>query len=44
VAAALQRLVVRWRDKSAEADADADLTGATADDLFDILDNELDVA
>ncbi|MEU7528784.1 SDR family NAD(P)-dependent oxidoreductase [Saccharothrix sp. NPDC042600] len=44
VAAALQRLVTKWRDKSAAQPEEADLDAATADDIFDILDNELDIA
>ncbi|XVV07832.1 SDR family NAD(P)-dependent oxidoreductase [Actinosynnema sp. CA-248983] len=45
IAAALQRLVTKWRDKAApEVQEDADLSVATADDIFDILDNELDIA
>ncbi|MEH0972254.1 SDR family NAD(P)-dependent oxidoreductase [Micromonospora sp. CPCC 205546] len=41
IAAALQRLLTRWRDKSSPAEA-KDLASVTADDLFDILDSELD--
>ncbi|MEV4467463.1 SDR family NAD(P)-dependent oxidoreductase [Micromonospora echinofusca] len=41
IAAALQRLLTRWRDKSSPAEA-TDLASVTADDLFDILDSELD--
>jgi acyl transferase domain-containing protein/acyl-CoA synthetase (AMP-forming)/AMP-acid ligase II/acyl carrier protein/short-subunit dehydrogenase len=48
IAAALQRLLTKWRDKSGTAPApeeDDDLDSVTADDLFDILDDELgDVA
>ncbi|WP_309115034.1 SDR family NAD(P)-dependent oxidoreductase, partial [Saccharothrix sp.] len=45
IAAALQRLVTKWRDKAAPGpQEDADLSVATADDIFDILDNELDIA
>ncbi|MGC4766977.1 SDR family NAD(P)-dependent oxidoreductase [Micromonospora sp. DT46] len=43
IAAALQRLLTRWRDKSSPAEA-TDLASVTADDLFDILDSELDNA
>ncbi|HWM07203.1 MAG TPA: SDR family NAD(P)-dependent oxidoreductase [Actinophytocola sp.] len=44
VGAALQRLLTRWRDKTsapAGSAAEDDLSEATADDLFDILDGEL---
>jgi acyl carrier protein len=42
IATALQRLLTKWRDRTTpEADESADLTDATADDLFDILDSEL---
>jgi acyl transferase domain-containing protein/acyl-CoA synthetase (AMP-forming)/AMP-acid ligase II/acyl carrier protein len=47
VAAALQRLLGKWRDKSTaaeEAATEDNLDEATADDLFDILDNELGAA
>ncbi|MEH1101795.1 SDR family NAD(P)-dependent oxidoreductase [Micromonospora sp. CPCC 205561] len=40
IAAALQRLLTKWRDKSNPAPAE-DLSAVTADDLFDILDSEL---
>ncbi|MEU4380149.1 SDR family NAD(P)-dependent oxidoreductase [Micromonospora echinofusca] len=43
IAAALQRLLTKWRDKSSPAEA-TDLASVTADDLFDILDSELDNA
>ncbi|MFG1892177.1 type I polyketide synthase, partial [Micromonospora sp. NPDC049051] len=43
IATALQRLLTKWRDKSQPAPTErADLASVTADDLFDILDNELD--
>ncbi|WP_433390795.1 SDR family NAD(P)-dependent oxidoreductase [Micromonospora sp. KLBMP9576] len=42
IAPALQRLVTKWRDRSAPPPAGKDLDAVTADDLFDILDNELD--
>ncbi|WSA32539.1 SDR family NAD(P)-dependent oxidoreductase [Micromonospora peucetia] len=43
IAAALQRLLTKWRDKSNPVPAEsADLASVTADDLFDILDSELD--
>ncbi|MER7419665.1 type I polyketide synthase [Micromonospora peucetia] len=43
IATALQRLLTRWRDKSNPAPTEsADLASVTADDLFDILDSELD--
>ena len=48
IAAALQGLLVKWREKTVAPDAPAtaeaqdDLAEATADDLFDILDSELD--
>jgi NAD(P)-dependent dehydrogenase (short-subunit alcohol dehydrogenase family)/acyl carrier protein len=46
IAAALQRLLTKWRDKTTApaATEEADLTSATADDLFDILDDELGAA
>ncbi|NUT91921.1 MAG: SDR family NAD(P)-dependent oxidoreductase, partial [Saccharothrix sp.] len=43
IATALQRLLTKWRDKSTPEE-EADLSTATADDIFDILDNELDIA
>ncbi|MFL6123589.1 type I polyketide synthase [Actinophytocola sp.] len=45
VAATLQRLLTKWRDKAAETSDQDDLESITADDLFDLLDDELgDVA
>ncbi|HYQ67784.1 SDR family NAD(P)-dependent oxidoreductase [Actinophytocola sp.] len=46
VAATLQRLLTKWRDRTtAEPAAEDDLDSITADDLFDLLDDELgDVA
>jgi acyl transferase domain-containing protein/acyl carrier protein len=46
VAASLQRLLTKWRDKTAEPEPEKDnLDEITADDLFDLLDDELgDVA
>ncbi|MEJ2857942.1 MULTISPECIES: SDR family NAD(P)-dependent oxidoreductase [unclassified Saccharothrix] len=43
IATALQRLLTKWRDRSTPQE-EADLSTATADDIFDILDNELDIA
>jgi acyl carrier protein len=44
VPAALQRLITKWRDKSAAPAGEDDLDSITADDLFDILDDELGAA
>ncbi|MEU6076600.1 SDR family NAD(P)-dependent oxidoreductase [Micromonospora sp. NPDC047074] len=43
IASALQRLLTKWRDKAGPAQTGTgDLSSVTADDLFDILDSELD--
>jgi hypothetical protein len=47
VAASLQRLLTKWRDRTSEPAPEEkdDLDEITADDLFDLLDDELgDVA
>ena len=45
VAAALQRLLTKWRDRATAEPPREDLNAITADDLFDLLDDELgDVA
>jgi acyl transferase domain-containing protein/acyl-CoA synthetase (AMP-forming)/AMP-acid ligase II/acyl carrier protein len=45
IAASLQRLLTRWRDKTSAPEEKENLDEITADDLFDLLDDELgDVA
>jgi 5-hydroxydodecatetraenal polyketide synthase CpkA len=44
VPAALQRLITKWREKTAAPAEEEDLDSITADDLFNILDDELGAA